>query len=73
MGFHGSRRKFVNEMETGGVPVRDVANMGGWASDEVVRTVYQLPQRDSQHAAFQARLRVRKAKVAAPTATGTAT
>ena len=73
MGFHGSRRKFVNEMETGGVPVRDVTDMGGWASDNVVRTVYQIAQLSAHRAAFAARLRVRAAKQVPPTDTRTDT
>lgn len=53
LGWHGLRRKFADEHR--GVPVKDLADLGGWATPRTILEVYQDSDLGAMRAAQQKR------------------
>lgn len=52
-GWHSLRRNFASELK--GMPLRDLAALGGWKSTTTILTCYQTPDESTQRAGLSAR------------------
>jgi len=53
LGWHGLRRKFADEPRD--VPLKDLADLGGWKTPRTILEVYQSSNLDSMRKAQQQR------------------
>ena len=52
-GWHSLRRKFASDLRN--APLRDVCDLGGWKSSEVVVRCYMTPDMDSMRQSLSSR------------------
>lgn len=64
LGWHGLRRKFATE--TKHHPVKDVAAVGGWKTEQTLLTCYQQPDRETMRSVVEQRTAVRREGSADP-------
>ena len=57
-GWHSLRRKFATELKD--MPLKDLSDLGDWASPRTVLTCYQQPDQVTQRQALKARRPIRR-------------